>query len=179
MFSSFRARAGLCFLIVLTWNTGIAQETATAIAAGNQVSFAYTLTSEGETIESNVGDEPLVYTQGGGQILPALEAELAGLTAGDKKTVNLAAADAYGEVRQDAMQEVPLEQLPEGARTVGAMLQAPGFPGPIRVAEVTETVAVLDFNHPLAGKDLTFDIEIITVEATPIAPAPPSLEPAN
>lgn len=181
MFASFRAgtHAGLIFLLTLASAAALAQETATAIAAGSQVTFTYTLSSEGEVLETNVEAEPLVYTQGGGEILPALEAELVGLSAGDKKTVNLVAADAYGEIRQESMQEVPLDQLPEAARQVGAMLQAPGFPGPIRVAEVRESVAVLDFNHPLAGKDLTFDIVIVAVAAAPIAPAPPSLEPAN
>ncbi len=118
----------------------------------------------------------MVYIQGGGQILPALEAELEGMSAGQEKSVSLTAANAYGEVRQDAFQEIPLDQLPDGARGKGAMLQAQGFPGPIRVSEIKEEVAVLDFNHPLAGKDITFDILIVAVEARPpapsIAPAP-------
>ena len=78
----------------------------------------------------------MTYTQGGGQILPALEAELVGLKAGDEKTVNLSAANGYGEVRDDAFQEIPLDQLPEDARQVGALLQAQGYPIPIRVAEL-------------------------------------------
>ncbi len=94
-----------------------------------------------------------------------------GLTAGDQKTINLDAVHGYGEVNDEAFQEVPLEQLPEDARVVGAMLQAQGFPGPLRVAEVKEDVAILDFNHPLAGKDLSFDITIVAVENAPPAPA--------
>ncbi|UCG71388.1 MAG: FKBP-type peptidyl-prolyl cis-trans isomerase [Chromatiales bacterium] len=150
---------------------GMAQETPEMIAEGKQVSFTYTLTSEGDVVESNSGQEPMVYIQGGGQILPALEAELEGMSAGQEKSVSLTAANAYGEVRQDAFQEIPLDQLPEGARVQGAMLQAQGFPGPIRVSEIKEEVAVLDFNHPLAGKDITFDILIVGVEARPPAPS--------
>jgi FKBP-type peptidyl-prolyl cis-trans isomerase 2 len=80
------------------------------------------------------------------------------------------AENGYGEVNDEAFQEVPLEQLPEDARVVGAMLQAQGFPGPLRAAEIKEDVAVLDFNHPLAGKDLSFDITIVAVEDAPPAP---------
>ena len=169
---------GLAFLAA---PPAMSQEDAAMIEDGKQVSFTYTLTIEGELIESNTGREPLVYIQGGDQILTALEAELEGLTAGDKKTVNLDAANGYGEVNKEAFQEVPLEQLPEDARQVGAMLQAQDFPGPLRIAEINEDVAVLDFNHPLAGKDLSFDIIIVAVEDAPPAPeisveeAPPPL----
>lgn len=147
------------------------------IEDGKQVSFTYTLSSGGEQLESNKGQEPLVYVQGGGQILPALEAGLAGLAVGDTKTVDLSAADAYGDVDEAAIREVPVDEIPESAREVGAVLQAQGFPGPIIVKEIREDVIVLDFNHPLAGKDLTFDVEIVAIEDAPAeapaeAPAP-------
>lgn len=164
--------ASLFVLLAVPALSALAQDSAETIAEGKQVSFNYTLTSEGEVIESNSGQEPMVYVQGGGRILPALETELEGMSAGEETTVSLAAADAYGEVRADAFQEIPLEQLPEDARVPGAMLQAQGFPGPIRVAEVKEEVAILDFNHPLAGKDITFDIVILAVENAPPPPAP-------
>jgi len=149
----------------------MSEEDSAMIEDGKQVSFTYTLSVEGEVVESNAGRDPLVYTQGTEQILIALEGELEGLTTGDQKTVNLDAANGYGEVNAEAFQEVPLEQLPEDARVVGAMLQAQGFPGPLRVTEIKEEVAVLDFNHPLAGKDLSFDITIVAVEDAPPAPA--------
>ena len=142
-----------------------AEEEKLVIVEGSQVSFNYTLTSNGEEIESNKGQEPLTYTQGGGQILPALEAELAGLAVGDTKEVSLEAADAYGEVNQEAIEDIPLDRIPEEARFEGAMLQAEGVPTPIRVTEVREQVVVVDFNHPMAGKDLVFDVEIVAVEA--------------
>ncbi|MEE4184321.1 MAG: FKBP-type peptidyl-prolyl cis-trans isomerase [Gammaproteobacteria bacterium] len=149
--------------------SAIAEESKPMITAGNQVSFEYTLSVSGEVVESNKGQAPLTYTQGGGQILPALESELEGLTVGDEKSVSLAAADGYGEVNPEAFQEVPADRIPEDARVVGAMLQSPEYPGPIRVAEVREEVVVLDLNHPMAGKDLQFDITIVDVVAGPAA----------
>lgn len=159
-------------LAILAAQPAMAQEEPQMIADGKQVSFTYILSVEGEVVESNVEREPLVYTQGGDQILNALEAELEGMQAGEKKTVNLDAVNGYGELNDEAYQEVPLEQLPEDARMVGAVLQAQGFPGPIRVSEVTDEKAVLDFNHPLAGKDLSFDITIVAVENAPPSPEP-------
>jgi len=137
------------------------------IEAGKLVSFHYTLSSEGEAVENNRNGEPLQYVHGGGQILPKLEEALDGLAEGDEKTVDLSAADGYGEVNPDAVIEVPTEQIPEGAREVGAMLQSPDHNGPIRVAELKDEVIVLDFNHPMAGKPLTFDITVVAVEDAP------------
>lgn len=141
------------------------------IEPGKLVSFTYTLSVDGEVMESNSGQEPLQYIQGGNQILPALEAELLGLAVNDTKVVNLAAANAYGDPDPSRVQEVPLEQIPESARVVGMLLQAEGIPGPIRVVEVKEEVVVLDANHPLAGKDLSFDVTITAIEDAPEEPA--------
>ena len=136
---------------------------------GKQVSFFYKLTVDNEVIDNNENREPMVYIQGAGQILPALEKELQGMQVKDTKTINLDAANAYGQVDPAAIQEVPTEQIPEGARQVGAVLQADGYPGPIRVVAVKDDVTTVDFNHPLAGKALTFDVTIAGIE-TPAAP---------
>jgi len=134
---------------------------------GKLISMMYTLTVEGEVADSNAGGDPLQYVQGGGQILPKLEEQLAGLAVGDKKSVQLSAADGYGEITDEAYQEVPIDQIPEEARKVDAQLQSPDYPGPIRVKEVKEDVVILDFNHPLAGKELSFEVEIVGVEDAP------------
>jgi FKBP-type peptidyl-prolyl cis-trans isomerase 2 len=161
------------FGLLLTLFTGSAnaESDAPVIATGMQVSFSYTLSVDGDVTESNVDGEPLVYTQGGGQILEALETELAGMHVGEKKVVQLSPAQGYGEINQEAFQELPIDQVPESARQVGALLQAEGIPGPIRVAEVREDAVVLDFNHPLAGKALTFDITIVDIQPAPAASA--------
>jgi FKBP-type peptidyl-prolyl cis-trans isomerase 2 len=169
--NSFSKIALLLNLIVLAAVPALAQETAAVVEEGKLISFTYTLSVDGEVMESNNDQEPLTYIQGGNQILPALEAELLGLTAGSEKAVNLDAANAYGQPSADLIQEVPLEQIPESARVVGMLLQSPGSPGPIRVVEIREDIAVLDANHPLAGKDLTFDVIIVAVEDAPEPPA--------
>lgn len=158
-------------LIILTTAPSLAQENATVIEEGKLVSFTYVLSVDGDVLESNTGEEPLSYIQGGDQILPALEAALLGLPVGAEKVVNLDAANAYGEPDPGRVQEVPLEQVPESARVVGMLLQSPGIPGPIQVVEVTDEIVVLDSNHPLAGKDLTFDVTIIAIEDAPEPPA--------
>jgi FKBP-type peptidyl-prolyl cis-trans isomerase 2 len=151
-------------LTLITLN-GSAQEEDSVIGEGTTVGFEYTLSlSDGTVVESNVGGDAFSYTQGGSQILPALEVALTGLAIDDTKQVTLEPADAYGDVNPEAFQEIPIAQIPEDARVVGTILGAEGFEGPIRVHEVKEDVVVLDFNNPLAGKKLTFDIRIVSLD---------------
>jgi len=157
-----------CCLAVLVMavvsTTGFAQQQDAVVSAGKTVGFEYTLSlSDGTVVESNVGGDPFTYTQGQGEILPALELALAGLAIDDTKKVTLAPADAYGEVNEAAFQEVPVDQLPEEARVVDTILGAEGYDGPIRVHEVNDEFVILDFNNPLAGKTLTFDVRIVSV----------------
>ncbi len=161
-------------LLMLAAPTSQSKEESAMIEDGKLVSFTYALTVDGEVIESNEDRDPLVYTQGDNQILAALEDELAGLRAGDKKSVQLTAEQGYGEVREDAYQEVPLDLIPEDARRVGAVLQSPDFSGPIRVTEIKEEAAILDFNHPLAGKALQFDVTVLSVDEAPTTPVIPA-----
>ena len=164
----FTRLTALLSLFLLAVNPVLAADKV-VVENGKQVSFFYKLTVDSEVIDNNEGREPMVYIQGAGQILPALEKELQGMQVKDKKTINLDAANAYGPVDPAAIQEVPTEQIPEGARQVGAVLQAEGYPGPIRVVAVKDDVTTVDFNHPLAGKALTFDVTISGIE-TPAAP---------
>lgn len=138
------------------------------ITDGSQVSIEYTLKlDDGTEVDSNVGKDPLVYTHGGGQILPALEKELGGLAIDDSKSVKLSAEDGYGVIDPEAYREVEIEQVPEEARKVGALLMAGNNEGdqrPIRVHEVQTEKVVLDFNHPLAGHSLNFTVKVLAVE---------------
>jgi len=135
------------------------------------VSLHYKGTLEdGSVFDSSEGRDPLVFIFGTGMIIPGLEAGIDGLKAGDKKTINVKSDEAYGQRKEEAMQEVPKEHLPQDAELkVGMQLAAQGPQGaiPVVISEIKDKTVVVDFNHPLAGKDLTFDVEVIEVrEAT-------------
>lgn len=138
------------------------------IAEGSKVSMEYTVKVEGgKTVDSNVGRAPFVYTQGKHQILPALEKALAGLSAGDEKEITLKPEDAYGQVDPNAFQEVHLSQIPEDARKVGQhliMQDQQGHRREVRISKIQGDTAVIDMNHPLAGKTLHFDVKIVDVQ---------------
>ena len=145
--------------------------TGMAIADGSTVSMEYTLTLDNkEVLDTNVGGEPLTFTQGSHQIIPGLENALVGMKTGDSKQVTVKPSEAYGEVDERAVQEVPIEHIPPDARKVGTHLQGKDPEGRMvrpMVKEVKEQMVVLDFNHPLAGKTLNFDIKILDVKAGP------------
>ena len=136
---------------------------------GDTVRIHYTGTLEdGSVFDSSDGREPLQFTIGAGQIIPGLEAAIEGMAAGDEKTVTIPAAEAYGDYQPQARQGVPREQIPEHIPLeIGGRLQVQTPDGqamPVTVTEVSDEVVVLDANHPLAGKDLTFAVEVVDVE---------------
>lgn len=140
------------------------------IAAGSKVKINYTLVVDGETVDSSAGRAPLEYMQGQGMLVPGVEAGLEGLKPGDKKKLSIAPKDGYGEVDPEMLITAPREtfaHMPDLA--VGATVRASGPDGDFRaiVAEVAETVIRLDLNHPLAGKTLEFDIEVVDAEPPP------------
>jgi FKBP-type peptidyl-prolyl cis-trans isomerase SlyD len=141
------------------------------VSDGKTISMEYTLTLENkEVLDTNVGGEPLSFTQGSHEIIPGLESALQGMKAGESKQVTVEPEQAYGEVNPKAIQEVPIEQIPPDARKVGVQLQGKDGQGRMvtpKVTEVKEQVVVLDFNHPLAGKTLYFDVKILDIQTTP------------
>ena len=153
------------FAAFLSFN--LSAQAAEGISEGKTVKFNYVLIVEGEVVDSSEGKTPLEYTQGQNMIIPGLEQSLVGLKVGDKKTVIVAPEDAYGIIDERGIIEVPKERLGEAIDAqVGMVLQmtnpeGEAFPG--KVVEVKEDVVVLDFNHPLAGKELKFDVEIVEV----------------
>ena len=110
------------------------------------------------------GREPLTATLGQGQLIPGFENGLMGLAIGEKRTIEIEPQDAYGEVNPQMVSEVALNQVPEGVKE-GDMLQGQNQYGPVQVVvkEVKESTVVLDMNHPLAGKKLIFDLEVVSV----------------
>ncbi len=137
------------------------------IQNGKKVSLEYTVfLADGTQIDSNVGEDPLVFVLGQNQVFPALEQELLGLKVGDTKKITLQAEQAYGPVVPEAFREVDIETVPAQYRFAGAVLGVQDPSGgvyPIRVHEVKDEKIVLDFNHPLAGQELRFDVKVIGV----------------
>ena len=113
----------------------------------------------------NEGREPLSATLGQGSLIPGFEKGLLGMKEGDKKTVEIPSEEAYGSSREDLIVEIPKDRVPEDV-TEGQMLQTMTPQGPMNVIvkEVKEDVVIIDGNHPLAGKDLIFDLEVISVQ---------------
>jgi FKBP-type peptidyl-prolyl cis-trans isomerase SlyD len=134
------------------------------------ISFHYTLTdSTGQALDSSTDGEPLTFLEGVGQIIPGLEGHLKDMKVGDKKQVTVKASDGYGEKDPKNVVEVPLEQMPTRSIKVGDRFRAgQETHSPVVTAvKVTDTHVTLDGNHPLAGMDLNFDVEVTEVrEAT-------------
>ena len=138
-----------------------------AIHNGSKVAFAYTLTVDGKVVDTSEGRTPLEYTQGDGKMIPGLAKQLEGLKAGDEKSVVLKPEEAYGSPNPAAIREVPLSQLPSQPKPqVGMMLQVQNKQGqvfPARIADIKGDKALIDLNHPLAGKTLNFKVKIVSV----------------
>ena len=139
-----------------------------AVENGKKVTFHFTLTVDKKVIQTSEGKEPMSYTHGSGQIIPGLAAEIEGMNEGEEKTVMVSAQDAYGEANPEALKELPKSSLPEGlAPQKDIMLQISTPDGqtiPARISEVKEESIVIDMNHPLAGKDLQFDVKVVSIE---------------
>ena len=138
------------------------------IQKGKQVSFDYTLSVDGEVVDSSKGGQPLEYTHGEGKIIIGLEKEMEGLKVGDEKTVEVKPEEAYGVKDPQAFRDVPKSSLPQGLEPkVDMMLQMQGPGGqalPVRISEVKDDKIVLDLNHPLAGKTLMFQVKIVEIK---------------
>ncbi|MCL4128745.1 UNVERIFIED_CONTAM: hypothetical protein GTU68_037697 [Idotea baltica] len=140
------------------------------ISENAAVLFHYTLTDEeGTQLDSSKGKEPLAYLHGHKNIIPGLEQAMEGKQAGDVMIVNVAPADGYGEIQEQKIQEVPRKTFQAEDITVGMrfVAQTPDGPLTVFVTAVTDETVTVDANHPLAGKELTFDVRIDSVrEAT-------------
>ena len=135
------------------------------------VRFHYSVSEQGaEPVESSRDGEPLAILAGHGNIIPGLEKAMEGREAGEKFAVDVAAADAYGEKREGMIQRVPKKHFGNQRLAPGmqVVLNTNFGPRPVTIAKVGMSVVDVDLNHPMAGKDLHFDIEVVDVrEATP------------
>ena len=136
---------------------------------GNIVQVNYTgKLADGTVFDTSVGLKPLEFTLGAGQMIPGFEKAVLGMKIGEKKTVTIPAKDAYGPRRNDLIQEIGQEKLPSGLiPKVGLQLQMKRADGGISIVTITnvsDANVTIDANHPLAGKDLTFEIELVKIQ---------------
>lgn len=121
----------------------------------------------GETFDSSEGREPLEFTLGSGQVIKGFEEGVKGMSMGEKKVVEVSVEDAYGEKSEELIIEFPKEQFPaDMTPEVGQQLMMSNGSGesfPVTIEEVKEDAVLLNANHPLAGQDLIFDIELVEI----------------
>ena len=138
------------------------------IKDGDTVSVHYTGTlASGEVFDSSIERDPLKFTLGKGKLIPGFEQAIKGLSVGEKATTNIPSLEAYGEHNPEMVIEVPMNQLPpELDAQVGMQLQLNQPDGqaiPVQITQIEGETVTIDANHPLAGKDLNFDIEVVEI----------------
>jgi FKBP-type peptidyl-prolyl cis-trans isomerase 2 len=138
------------------------------VKKGDKVSVHYHgRLTDGSTFDSSEGRDPLSFTAGAGQVIKGFDDAVVDMTPGDKKTVNIPVDQAYGHRNDDMVMEFPLSDLPADVNAaVGMELQMGDNQGnvfPVLITEINGDMMTLDANHPLAGQDLIFDIELVTI----------------
>lgn len=123
---------------------------------------------DGSTFDSSEGREPLEFEVGTGMMIPGFDSGVVGMSVGEKKTINIPAEEAYGAFQEDLLMEFPMDRFPPDMKPeVGMTLSMSNGQGqqfPVVIVDVKEDAVVLDANHPLAGKELIFDIEMVNIE---------------
>lgn len=136
-------------------------------AAGDSVRVHYTgRLNDGTVFDSSEGRDPLNFTLGSGQVIPGFDEAVTGMTVGESVTITIEPENAYGERREEMVQQVPRSDIPDDIDlAIGMQLQASGPQGDIvvTVIEMSDEAIKLDANHPLAGKALTFDLQLVEI----------------
>ena len=138
------------------------------IKTGDTVKVHYTgKLADGSEFDSSINKEPMQFKIGEGKLIPGFEQAVVGMSVGEKNTFTIPSTEAYGERRDDMNVNVEKEKLPDDLEPeLGQQLQIQQQDGnaiPVVIADVTDTHVTLDANHPLAGEDLTFEIEVVEV----------------
>jgi FKBP-type peptidyl-prolyl cis-trans isomerase SlpA len=168
-----------CFFVVVACNQQLSMDTAgdesalkgskevNMVQDGSKIKVHYTLTVEGSTVDSSEGKAPLEVTVGQDQLISGFENAMMGMKQGEKKSFTVSPEEGYGPENLEAFKEVPKSQLPEDITPeVGMTLYAKASNGqqiPLNISDVKEDVIIVNMNHPLAGKTLNFDIEIVEI----------------
>lgn len=137
------------------------------IEDGKKVRIHYTGTlNDGTQFDSSAGRAPLEFETGSGMVIPGFDSAVRDMKVGAKKTVTIPAKEAYGEAREEMIGDIPKDRFPEGMELAVGMplqMQGPQGPLPVVVKEIKDDAVTIDANHPLAGKDLTFDLELVEI----------------
>ena len=162
---------------------------AATVASNKMVQMSYKGTlADGSIFSQSDAGKPLEFLVGAGTLIPTLEKAMLGMKVGEKKSIMVKAADAYGEYDKAAVRVVPRAQFPKDLKPkVGERYQISGQAGPmvVTVSAMTDTMVTIDFNHPLAGKDLTFEVTVVKIrdatkeELAKAAPGQPAPAPAT
>jgi peptidylprolyl isomerase len=160
-----------CFVLAVILMVGVMMTGCTAAQAKNgdtvQVNYTGKL-ADGTVFDSSVGREPLEFTLGADQVIPGFEKAVFGMKVGEKKTVTIPVDEAYGPRLDDLVGELPREKLPSDLTPeVGqqlVMTRPDGGKVIVTITGVSDNTVMIDANHPLAGKDLTFEIELVKIK---------------
>ena len=136
------------------------------VAPGKVITLEYTVKLEdGQIVDTNVGGDPLTYTQGANQIIRGVESAVEGMEVGQTKQAIVPPNEGYGDRDPNALHEIPKDKVPQEAK-VGTQLHGKDATGreirPV-VSDIKDETVVLDFNHPLAGKILHFDLKVVNI----------------
>ncbi len=157
------AVVGSMFLV-----TSVAKGQTTVVENGKKVKFDYTLTVDGKVADTSAGKKPIEYTQGSGQIIKGLESRMAGMKVGEEKKIVVPAEEGYGPVLPNMVQPFAKSFFPADFKLeVGMIVPLQNKEGqtfPATVKEIQADKVLLDLNHPMAGKELTFDVKIVDIK---------------
>jgi len=138
------------------------------ISKGSKVAFDYVLTVDGKIVDSSQTKGPLEYTHGDASLIPGLTKRMEGMKVGDEKVIEVPPEEAYGNPDPAGIKEIPLSSVPKDVKPeVGIMLQMQDQSGqafPAKIIEVKKDSIMIDLNHPLAGKRLTFKVRIVSIK---------------
>lgn len=143
------------------------QETA-VVSEGKSVKVNYTLKVDGKVVDSSIGRDPIMFTAGKRQVIPGFEKAIIGMKQGQKKSFRVSPSEGYGPEDPNAVRRVPKQQIPPDIKPkAGMLLDTQGQDGkrvPVKVVKVEKDIVVLNFNHPLAGKTLNYDVEVLEIK---------------
>ncbi|MBI2118809.1 MAG: peptidylprolyl isomerase [Elusimicrobia bacterium] len=155
------------FNFVLIYAKDVKAEDKFMVQNGSTVAIHYTLTVDHKVVDSSIGKKPLIYVQGLGQIIPGMEEQLKDLKQGDKKHITIPAEKGYGPINSEAFQNVPRKSFKNSKfLKVGAIVTGryKGNPVQATIIGIDKKNVILDLNHPLAGKTLEFDVEVMEIK---------------